>query len=489
MPTDVLIVRVRPGETRVVRVDAQAHLKDFAVYRGTSADQGGQVGGVYLGRVKKIVPALAAAFVDIGLEYDSFLGLGDARPQPHMGGEKPRDRISDYVHEGEALLVQVLVAARDDKGAKVSRRISVTGVYCVLTPGDPGVRVSKRIQDDVERIRLRTLVGEDLHSDEGCVLRSAARGASTLTIRRELELLRALWQDLVRRADGARAPLLLSGQGTPVEQFLAEGGLSGVGKIVIDDPAMARAVENELMDVNALPIGHVVRHPGGGDVFVDLGVADEVADLLEARVALKSGGSIIIEETAAITAIDVNAGAGRSPNLALTTNLEAVKEAARHMRLRNLAGLIVIDLMAVRGEDSKGRIVNALKEALALDPAGPHVLGTTKGGLLEVIRPRRRPPLSHILWGPCPTCGASRRVDTPLTVGLEALDRVLAEVWAMPALIPALRANPGVIEALKTQGQEALIDIETKLGQPLALIADESLKPGTFCVEPAERNE
>lgn len=487
MPTDVLIVRVRPGETRIARADAGERLKDFAIFRDTSADGAGQLGGVYLGRVKKVVPALEAAFIDVGLDRDVFLGIAEARPQPHMGGAAARDRISDYVHEGEAILVQVLAAARDAKGAKVTRRISVTGAHCVLTPGDPGVRVSKRIKEEAERNRLRTIVTGTLGGDEGCVLRSGAEGASALTIGHELELLRVLWGELITRADVATPPALLSGQATPAVQFLSEGGFSGLAKIIVDDPAMTKAIGAELARLNALPPGGIVRHPASGDVFVDLGVADEVAELLEPKVALKSGGSIIIEETAAVTTIDVNSGGASGQELALTTNLEAVKEAARHMRLRNLAGLIVIDLMAVRGAEAKGRIVNVLKEALAFDPAGPHVLGTTKGGLLEVTRPRRRAPLSHILLGSCPTCG-SGRAETPLTVGLNALDRVLADVWAAPALIPVLRTTAPVIDALKTQGSRALAEMEAKLGQPLDLALDETLAPGEFRIQAAEND-
>ena len=485
MPTDELIVRVRPGETRIVRIDANDCLKDFAVYRETSTDGSGQVGGVYLGRVKKVVSALDAAFVDIGLDRDAFLGIAEARPQPHMGGGQARDRISDHLHEGEAVLVQVMAAARDDKGAKVSRRISVTGAHCVLTPGDPGVRVSKRIKEDAERNRLRTVVTGKLNADEGCVLRSAAQGVSPLTIGHELDLLRTLWGELTARAITVTAPTLLSGQSTPPVQFLSEGGFSGLAKITVDDPTMATQVEAELKRLDALPSGGVVRHPASRDVFVDLGVADDVAEILNPRVALKSGGSIIIEETAAVTAIDVNAGGGRGQDVALATNLEAVKEAARHMRLRNLAGLIVIDIMSVRGEEARGRIVNVMKEALAFDPAGPHVLGTTKGGLLEVTRPRRRPPLSHILLGTCPTCG-SARAETPLTVGLAALDRVLAEVWAAPALIPVLHTTQAIIDALNGQAAGALAEMEAKLGQPLDLVQDETQAPGQFRIQAAE---
>lgn len=488
MAADTLIVRVRPGEMRMALVDAESRLKDFALYRGVAQ---GLVGDLFFGRVKKVIPAMEAAFIDIGAERDGFLGLPEARPQPFMGGEAPRDRISDYVREGEAVVVQVLAEARDGKGPKLTRRPSVAGAFCVLTPNDPGVRVSKRVANDAERNRLRAAVLGQLKNGEGCVVRSGAQGAADGVLAREVELLRARWRAIQDRAASAQPPAQLNGEDQPAIQFLSDIGFDGLSKAVVDDPAAAKALETELGKLGVALPGGVARHAGGGDVFAAFGVADEAAALLAPTVALPSGGSLIVEETAALTSIDVNAGGaaegkgGRGSDLALFTNLEAVQEAARQMRLRNLCGLIVIDLMAMRGEEQTGRVVNALKEALARDPAGPFVLGTTRGGLLEVTRPRRRPPLSTQLLGPCPVC-ATGRAEAPLTVGLRALDRVLAEVWGNPALIPALRTPTPVVRALMAEAPGALSEMEAKLGQPLELIADDTLKPGQFKVEAAE---
>jgi ribonuclease G len=323
-------------------------------------------------------------------------------------------------------------------------------------------------------------------------MRSGAQGASEAMLRGEIALLRARWAELQGRGAAATPPLRLSTDDLAPVQFLTEIGVAGLNKIVIDEPTMAHALTQELEKLGVVLPGGVERHLGNADVFEVLGVADEVAELLHPTVRLKSGGSIIVEETSALTSIDVNAGssaegrAGRGADLALATNLEAVVEAARQMRLRNLGGLIVIDLMAVKGDGALGRIVTAMKDAVVHDPAGPYVLGTTKAGLLEVTRPRRRSPLSHQLLGPCPVC-ASSLGEAPLTVGLRALDRVLAEVWASPALIPALRAPSAVIVALKHNAPDALADMENSLGQALELLSDDRLAPGTFRIEQANR--
>ncbi len=492
MAGDTLIVRVRPGEVRVALTDPKNQLKDFAVYRTQSGVGTALVGDVYVARVKKVIPAMEAAFIDIGAARDGFLGLSDARPQQQMGNTAVRDRISDYVREGQTILVQVLAGARDDKGAKLSRRISVTGSLCVLTPNDPGVRVSKRVGDEVERNRLRRAIEGALASGDGCVLRSGAQGVSEAALRGEIDLLQARWGELQERAKAAKPPARLSAEDLPPVQFLTEVGVAGLTKVVVDDPTMANALGEELNKLGVALSGGVERHLGNSDVFETVGIADEVAALSQPQVKLKSGGTIIVEETAALTSIDVNAGGGgqgqggRGNDLAMATNIEAVKEAARQMRLRNLGGLIVIDLMAVRGEGTMGRIVGAMKEAVARDPAGPHVMGTTKSGLLEVTRPRRRPPLSQQLLGPCPAC-ATGRAEAPLTVGLRALDQILAEVWAEPALIPLLRAPSAVIAALKDEASDALGEMELKLGQPLEMLADESLPATAFRIESAKR--
>ena len=484
-----LIVRIRPGETRIARKGEDGRLQDFAVYRDQSA---GLVGDVFLGRVKKVIPAMEAAFVGIGADRDGFLALPEARPQPHMGGETPRDRIADYVHEGEAVLVQVVAASRDGKGPKLTRRVNVTGAFLVLTPNDPGIRVSKRIRDDAERNRLRALLTGLLKGDEGCVVRSGAEGAGAKTLQGEIALLRARWADIGGHAAGQTPPALVSGDVPATVQYLTENGHGGISKIVVYDPLTAGQLEKDLQLLDALPPGGVERAPTSSDVFELQGVADEVASLMNAQVRLSGGGSLIIEETAAVTTIDVNTGGagsgggGRASDVALATNLQAMKETARQMRLRNLAGLIVIDFVSMSGKDGPGRVVTALKEALALDPASPQVLGTTRGGLLEVTRPRRRPPLSTQLMAPCPVCQTGR-AEAPLSVGYRALDRVLAEVWAQPSLIPALRAHPTVTRALKEDGQAALDEMESKLGQPLELVPDEAIAHGQFRIEPAQR--
>ncbi|MBF0251512.1 MAG: ribonuclease E/G, partial [Alphaproteobacteria bacterium] len=279
MAGDVLLVRVRPWETRVALVDRNGRLQDFQLYRDRVT---GAAGDVFLGRVRAVSTALDAAFVDIGQDRDGFLGLAEARPRPHAGPDASRDRISDHVHEGQAVLVQVLAEARADKGAKLTRRVNVAGGHCVLTPGDPGVRISKRVADETERGRLRALVSPLLATKEGVVVRSAAQHITEAALKEELAVLRTRWDAMETRAAHETPPRLLSGETGFAMRFLLDRGWRDVARVVVDDGAAARALEAELTRaVLALP-GGVRRHGGGGgDIFAAHGVADELAALLD----------------------------------------------------------------------------------------------------------------------------------------------------------------------------------------------------------------
>ena len=475
MSEQTILIRNRPGETRIARIDDKSTLLDFAVYRGGS-DNGGQlVGEVFLGRVRRVVPAMEAAFVDIGQEKDAFLGLSDARAQPHFGPNNEIDKISDYVHEGEAILVQVLTDARETKGAKITKRVNVTGDTLVFSAlGDGSARVSSRIKNKAERTRLLGLAENMLKNENTIIVRSAAENADEKDLKAELETLKNKWNQLLEMASNAKAPAHIGINENALEKYLKDTGRKSVTRIISDDASIDNC---EIFS--------------GGDIFKKFNISDQVDGLLEPVVNLKSGGSIIIEETAALTTIDVNSAAaggsgGLGRELALATNLEAVASAARHIRLRNIAGVIVIDLMAMRSKVTENKVMEAARRALSDDPVRPRIHGITATGLLEITRPRKRPPLSNILSEPCGEC-ASGRGPSALTIGLGALDAVLAEVRSNPALMPALIARPDVIRALEQNAPGALSEMETRLGQPLELLPDGGLKKGSFRVDAAER--
>ena len=483
MTEQTILVRNRPGETKIARINDKSILLDFAVYRDGSDGAAGLVGEIFLGRVRRVASAMEAAFVDIGQEKDAFLGLSDARMQPHFsaGPNDVSDKISDYVHEGEAVMVQVLIDARETKGAKITKRISITGDMIVLSP-DAGksARVSSRIKNKAERTRLLSLAEKMLKNEHTIIVRSAAEGADEKDLKTELEILENKWGEISKMADSAKAPAHIGISESILKKYLKDTGAKSVTRIIID-------TSNDASSDDIDGIEHFGS--GDGDIFKKFGIADQVDGLLNPVVNLKSGGSIIIEETAALTAIDVNSAAAAGParELAMATNMEAVHEAARHMRLRNMAGVIVIDLMAMRSKEAEKKVLAAMRGALADDPARPRIHGITRAGLLEITRPRKRPPLSNILCEPCAECSIIGRTLSALSIGLGALDAVLTEVRSNPALMPTLVAHPDVIRALEQDAAGALAEMEIRLGQPLELLPDGGLKRGSFRVDASKR--
>lgn len=481
MALDTLLVRSRPGETRIARVDSDGRLADFALFREGLGGLGAQV---FLGRVVRVEPAMEAAFVDIGEAKAAFLGLAEARQTPHFGPGEATDRIGDHVHEGQALMVQVLSEPHETKGCKITARPRLAGDLLVFEPGEGiSARVSNRIRDKAERARLLELA-LGMKAQGVVVVRSAAEGADETALKAELDALTARWAALGVALTSAKPPARLSIPESPLSYYLGKTGRGGIGRIVSDDPGDASDGVEAFDGRN-----------DNKDIFEAFNIADQVEGLLRPNVALASGGSIIIEETAALSTIDVNSGSsggrgGRGPDLAQATNLEAVVEAARHIRLRNLGGLIVVDLLSfgakAKNKVREKKVLSAFRAALASDPLKPRLLGVSAGGLAEVIRPRKSAPLSHIVLEPCPTCDGGRALSN-LSQGLKALERVLAEVRAQPNLIPALVAHPGVIKALNDHAPAALVQMEAQLGQPLELVPDASLKPGALRVDAAQR--
>lgn len=476
MAGDTLLVRTRPGETRIARINSDGLLVDFALNR---EGLGGLRAQVFLGRVVRVEPAMEAAFVDIGQAKAAFLGLAEARAHIHTGPTEASDRISDHVHEGQALMVQVLSEPFETKGCKITTRPKLAGDLLVFEPQDESsVRVSTRIKDKGERDRLLALA-DGLNAPGVLVVRSAAEGADEAALKDALDVLSARWQGLNDAGKSAQAPARLSQPQSPLGQYLGDVDQSAFERIVSDDPSETGA---ETFDARK-------------DIFEAFNVADQVEVLMGPHVDLASGGSIIVEETAALTAIDVNSGnsegaSGRGPDLAQATNLEAVVEVARQIRLRNLGGLIVVDLLSygakAKNKVREKKVLAAFKAALAADPRRPQLLGVSAGGLAEVIRPRKSAPLSHIVSEPCPTCPGGR-ATSDLSHGLKALERVLAEVQADPKLIPALVAHPDLITALNNQAPAALAQMQDRLGQPLELVSDATMGSGRFRVIAAQR--
>ncbi len=483
-----VLISVRPGRTRAALVENGA-LVDIHIH-----DDGhrSRVGNIYLGRVEKVLGSLSAAFVDLGGAESGFLAAADARPP----GETATADISGYVTEGQAVVVQVQRDGFEDKGPKLTARVALGGRALILTPGDPGVRLSRRIDDGAERARLETLARDLALPGEGFILRTAALGLGAESLAREAGMLRQAWVDIGARADRATAPELLSDTSGALEHILRDFSPGDVGRIVIDDPdALSRA---GAWCANAAPDLTDRLEPYSGPAplfeFFDAKTCNGGEDSIEAALdealslalALPSGGSVLFGETPALVAIDVNAGGaakGGKGQTVLASNLQAVDLIARQIRLRNLSGLLVVDFISMKNKKDQGRVLDALKRAVAADPENVFVGGFTRFGLLEMTRRRGRPALSSVLMAPCGLCAGQGRVVSGLSAAHRALDRLAREADAAPAERVSLSASPAIVGALHGPAGPALEAINNRFGRKFKIVTDDDLAADGFEIQ------
>ncbi len=462
-----VLISVRPGRTRAALVEGGT-LIELHIY---DDHRPSLVGNIYLGRVEKVMKSLAAAFVDLGGGVSGFLAAAEARPP----GQGATAEISTYVREGEAIIVQVQRDAYEDKAPKLTARIAISGRAMILTPGDPAVRLSRRLNDKAERTRLETLAHDLARSDAGFVMRTAAQGQAAQALDREAQSLHRLWSGMGDRAKTGKAPLLLADVTDPVQQILRDvvpAGPGGQTRVIIDDPAALTRARAWCATSAADLADNLELYNGGGLLFDS--IEEQLDDALSSALALPSGGSVLFAETPALVAMDVNVGKGRS---VLDANLEAAALIARQVRLRNLSGLLVVDFVSTRNNKDQDKVLKALKRAVADDPANVFVGGFTRFGLLEMTRRRNRPTLSSLLLEP-----QSGPALNGLTAAHMALDRLAREAHANPADHLSLRAGPAIITALEGPARAALQSLNERFGRPFDIIADPDLSTDGFYI-------
>jgi ribonuclease G len=443
-----LFITVGPGEAWAALCEDGAPV-EFGIARSES---GPRPGDLILGRIVGLDPALPAAFVEIGAARPGFLSAEDAEPRTGLAG----------LAEGDAVVVQVIKEARADKAAGLTLRPRLEGALLDLRPGRPGVAAA-RGRAPAERVRPEVMLAAIAAPDEGLVLRPGAEDASEAELAADAALLRARWQAVEASLRHARPPARLEPEATPATALLGEFAAAMPQRIVIDDRAGFAAARQWLLRHRPALTPALALHAASPPLFEAEGVADAVAAALAPRVALACGGALTIEATAAATMIDVDSGSAAP----MAANRDAAREAARQIRLRNLAGPIVIDFISMSRPEERARVHAMLAEALASDPARPQLLGWTRLGHMELMRPRRRAALDEILFE---RGGGGGRLPTALTVALAALKAVVRAADAAPARAFGLAVAPDVARCLETgAARPARQELETRLGRTLAL--------------------
>jgi ribonuclease G len=469
-----IVINVSPRETRAALLE-NGVLQELFVER---ASRRGLTGNLYKGRVSRVLPGMQAAFIDIGLERTAFLHASDiVQPDDaeNDGTALRTDSIRELVSEGADILVQVLKDPLGTKGARLTTFVTIPSRYLVFMPFGQGVGVSARIENEEERQRLRDAVQSAAVEGEtgGYIVRTAAEGAAPEALRADMLFLRRLWEVLSGNARLARAGTLVHEDLALPLRLMRDLVGEGVDRVLVDHDATCERMREFAATFMPSLGARVERYAGNRPIFDLHGVEEEIQRSLDRKVPLKSGGYLIIDQTEALTTIDVNTGAyvGHR-NLEETiyrTNLEAAVAIARQLRLRNLGGIVIIDFIDMQEEEHRRQVLQALEKALAADHAGTHVSTVSPLGLVEMTRKRTRESLAHQLCAPCAACEGRGYVKTAETVCYEIFREILRQSGQFDFQELLVLAHQDVIERLLDEESAVLGELELLTSKPIRL--------------------
>jgi len=472
--TAEILVNVTPRESRAAFLE-NGVLQEVHIER---ANRRGITSNIYKGRVSRVLPGMQAAFIDVGLDRTAFLHVSDIARREDVGVEFEAPRTDDIraaVNEGDELLVQVLKDPLGTKGARLTTFITLPSRFLVYMPQGRGVGVSARIEDEAERARLRTLVEAFMPAERpgGYIIRTVAEGVAPEALRADMLFLQKLWE-LVGEAGRSAPAGQLVHEDLPLHVRMLRDLLGqDVERVQVDAlAAHGRMVEfARTFMPESEPKIELYR---GNRPILDLyGVEDEIQKALDRKVPLKSGGYLIIDQTEAMTTIDVNTGAfvghRNLEDTIFRTNLEAAVAIARQLRLRNLGGIIIIDFIDMQDEDHRRQVLQALEKSLVTDHARTHISSVSPLGLVEMTRKRTRESLEHLLCQPCPTCEGRRYVKTPETVAYEIFREIVRQARQFEVQGLMVLAHQDVIELLLDEESAALAELEVLVGKPIRL--------------------
>jgi ribonuclease G len=486
----------------------------------------GVVGNVYKGRVSKVLPGMQSAFVDIGLERDGFLYVSDVinpadlfddddededdaksadkrrsgrgrrddrgsgRDRAANGGQEPR--IEDLLKEGQEILVQVAKEPLGTKGARLTSHVTLPGRFLVFMPTVDHIGVSRKIASRDERSRLRGIVREfrEQHSfSGGVIIRTAAESRSKEDILADLQYFYRIWIDMRQKMDSHRAPAAVYREPSLVAKLLRDLLTDDYTAIRIDQPQEYQRVVEFIERIMPPLVGKVKLYDKDFPIFEEYGVQAELDKALRSKVWLKSGGSIVINQTEALVAVDVNTGryvgkktAGRLEDTILKTNLEAVKEIVRQIRLRDLGGIIVLDFIDMEEKKNRQKVFQVVEQELRKDRSPSKPLQVSDFGLVIVTRKRVKQSLERVLTEPCPYCAGGGTIKSSSTICYEILSEVKKVGSDLDGAGVLLRVNPDIARALKEEERNVIKDLKHLLGKDVIVKPDVHLHHEQFDV-------
>ncbi len=467
--SEEILINVTPQETRVAVMQLGV-VQDLHIERSSSR---GIVSNVYLGKVKRVLPGMQSAFIDIGLERSAFLHVADIWGNGGEGIEaKPIEKV---LHEGQTLMVQVIKEPIGSKGARLSTQISIAGRLLVYLPQESHIGVSQRIETAEQRDALRAGLQAalpEVHSG-GYIIRTVAEAASNPDFAADIGYLDKLWNNLQTAAQSASAPQLLYRELDISLRVLRDFVTLETTRILIDSRSTHQKMMEFAQAYNTSATERLEHYLGVRPLFDLYGVEEEIEHALAKRVELKSGGYLIIDQTEAMTTVDVNTGGfvglRNFDDTIFKTNLEATQVIARQLRLRNLGGIIICDFIDMDTQEHRDAVLDEFKKALARDHTRIGVNGFSSLGLVEMTRKRTRESLAHVLCQPCPTCQGRGEVKTAQTVCYEILREILREARQFTAREYRILGSQQVIDQFLDEESQALAQLSDFIGKPISM--------------------
>ena len=471
MSEDILI-NITPQETRVA-LALQGAVQELHIERTTSR---GMAGNIYLGKVVRVLPGMQSAFIDIGLERAAFLHVADIwEARNHDGHSSTLKPIERLLFDGQAVMVQVIKDPIGTKGARLSTQISIAGRMLVYLPQDPHIGISQRIEYEAERELLREKVQRLLAPEEkgGFIIRTMAEDASEADLQMDIEYLRKTWASITALSRTKPAPTLLYQDLSLAQRVLRDFVNDETATIQIDSRENFQKLQEFGSVYTPSVLSKLVHYTGERPLFELYGVEEEIQRALGRRVDLKSGGYLIVDQTEAMTTIDVNSGSyvnGRNfDDTIFKTNLEAAHAIARQLRMRNLGGIIILDFIDMENAEHRTAVLAELNKALSRDRTKISVSGFSALGLVEMTRKRTRESLAHILCEPCPACSGKGQVKTARTVCYEILRELLREAKQFNPREFRILASQVVVDMFLEEESQHLAMLGDFVGKPISL--------------------
>ena len=465
-----LIMNITPSESRVALVEGGI-VQELHVEREARR---GIVGNIYNGKVSRVLPGMQAAFVDIGLEKAAFLHASDIVPHTECVADAEQKQfqardISELVRPGQDIMVQVVKDPLGTKGARLTTDITLPSRYLVFMPEASHVGVSQRIDSEEERERLKAIVSEYCDESGGFIIRTAAEGAEATELAQDAAFLKRLWAKIMEgKKNASSKSLLYSDLGLPL-RILRDFVGEALDRIRVDSGQTYSALKQFTEEFAPFMTARLERYDGERPIFELCGIEVEIQRALDRKVELKSGGYIIIDQTEAMTTIDINTGGfvghRNLEETIFNTNIEATQAIARQLRLRNLGGIIIIDFIDMVSEDHRRRVLQTLEQWLNKDRVKTTLNNFSSLGLVEMTRKRTRESLEQILCSECPSCHGRGKIKTVETVIYEIMREIVRVYRSYDADRFLVYASPAVADVLREDESHALAELEVFIGK------------------------